>query len=81
MKFVFDPAFRKWAYPVALAAVALIGGWGFIATEDLERWNTLFASLFGIAGLSVAKANYTPPADHSDPVDDSIDDDPDFTGE
>ena len=38
---------RNWLYPVTLAVVALLGGYGVIGSEEIALWGALAAAILG----------------------------------
>ncbi|WP_235739010.1 phage holin [Nocardioides alcanivorans] len=48
-----SPAVRDRLYPVALAAVALLGGYGLIADEMIPLWVSLVAAILGTGVATV----------------------------
>jgi len=91
MKFLTSVEFRSWAYPVGMAVLGLLGGYGVLTAEDAERWNILLMAVVGMSGLGMARA-YVPkkiePTNpestvqpYEDPVDATVEDSDGFQGE
>ena len=45
---VIPPRVRDYLYPVSLASLALLGGYGIIADEMIASWAALLAAIFGL---------------------------------
>ena len=48
MTSIIPPSYRDRLYPVTLAALAILGGYGIIADEMIPLWGALAAALFGL---------------------------------
>lgn len=51
---------RKAIYAVAIAAIALVAGYGIIDPEKIPLWMGLIAALLGVAAPITALRNITP---------------------
>lgn len=47
------PARRRWAYRVGIAALALLGVYGYVDGERIAVWSVLVAALLGMADANV----------------------------
>ena len=45
---VIPPRIRDWLYPVTLAVLALLGGYGLVSETMLASWAALIAAIFGL---------------------------------
>lgn len=45
---VIPPHVRDWLYPVSLAVLALLGGYGLVSETMLASWAALIAAIFGL---------------------------------
>lgn len=57
---VIPPHVRDWLYPVALAVLALLGGYGLVADEMLASWGALLAALFGLGTATAYRPGKRP---------------------
>lgn len=64
---VIPPHVRDWLYPVALAVVALLGGYGIVEEEMTPLWIALVAAILGTGTATAYRPSRTlPPADQHD---------------
>ena len=57
---VIPPKIRDWLYPVALAVLALLGGYGIIADEMIPLWGALAAAIFGLGTATAYRPGKRP---------------------
>lgn len=62
---VIPPRWRNYLYPIALAALALLGSYGIIEGEQIAAWAALAA---GVLGMGTATA-YRPSRTLADAAD------------
>ena len=48
MTSIIPPSYRDRLYPITLAALAILGGYGIIADEMIPLWGALAAAIFGL---------------------------------
>lgn len=53
------PAVRDWLYPVALAVIALLGGYGLVAEQMIPLWIALAAALLGTGTATAYRPSRT----------------------
>ena len=54
------PHVRDWLYPVAVAVIALLGGYGLVTEEMLPLWVALAAALLGTGTATVYRPGRSP---------------------
>ncbi|MBM9432326.1 phage holin [Flaviflexus equikiangi] len=59
-KSVIPAHVRDWLYPVLLAAIALLGGYGFIAEDTLPLWVALAGALLGVGTATAYRPGRSP---------------------
>lgn len=58
-KIKITPEFRDYLYPVALAVIALLGGYGLIAESKIPLWIALVSAVLGLATATVYRPSKT----------------------
>lgn len=66
---------RKAIYAVAIAAIALVAGYGIIDPAKIPLWMGLIAALLGVAAPITALRNITPDGFNSKNIPDDLDND------
>lgn len=66
---------RKSIYGIAIAAIALVAGYGLIDPEKIPLWLGLIAALLGLAAPITALRNITPDGFDSKNIPDELDND------
>lgn len=56
---VIPPRWRDWLYPIALAALALLGGYGVIEGEKVALWAALIAAVLGLGTATAYRPSRT----------------------
>jgi hypothetical protein len=51
---------RDWLYPIALAVLALLGGYGLIADQMVSLWAALIAAIFGLGTATAYRPGRAP---------------------
>lgn len=60
---LIPPHIRNWLYPIATAAVALLGGYGIIEQQHEALWIALAAAVLGTGTATVYRPSKTLPPD------------------
>lgn len=60
---LIPPRWRNYLYPIALAVVALLGGYGIVEQEMTPLWVALAAALLGTGTATVYRPSKTLPPD------------------
>ncbi|MGC0144770.1 phage holin [Pseudactinotalea sp. Z1732] len=50
---------RDWLYPVALAALAVAGGYGLLSESEIALWGALVAALLGLGTATAYRPHKT----------------------
>lgn len=62
---LIPPRIRDWLYPVVLAVVALLGGYGIIEEEMTPLWIAFAAAILGTGTATAYRPSKTLPHDES----------------
>ena len=57
---VIPPHVRDWLYPVSLAVLALLGGYGLVSETMLASWAALIAAIFGLGTATAYRPGRAP---------------------
>lgn len=58
---VIPARWRNWLYPITLAVVALLGGYGVIESEHIALWGALAAAVLGTGTATAYRPSRTVP--------------------
>ena len=57
---VIPPHIRDWLYPIVLAVLALLGGYGLVADQMVSLWAALIAAIFGLGTATAYRPGRAP---------------------
>ena len=57
---VIPPHVRDWLYPIVLAVLALLGGYGLVADQMVSLWAALIAAIFGLGTATAYRPGRAP---------------------
>ena len=57
---VIPPHIRDWLYPIVLAVLALLGGYGLVADQMVSLWAALVAAIFGLGTATAYRPGRAP---------------------
>lgn len=63
---VVPPRWRDYLYPIGLAVVGLLGGYGVIEDEQVPMWAALIMALLGLGTATAYRPSRTLPDDAPD---------------